>query len=130
MKTAAIAILGSVLLIGGISLLVLPGPGFVLVAAGLTILATRFEWAKLPLNYAKGKAEQGIRGVQQHWLHASVAVVSAVALGGVGVLVLAGVDIPFLGTFTAIVLIVSGLTLLGTVLYARFRPQPDQRPWI
>jgi hypothetical protein len=38
---------------------VLPGPGFVLVAAGLAVLATQFEWARRPLD-AKDKAQQGI----------------------------------------------------------------------
>jgi hypothetical protein len=54
------AILDALLLIAGIALLVLPGPGFVLVAAGPAVLATRFEWARKPLDYAKDKAQQGI----------------------------------------------------------------------
>jgi hypothetical protein len=50
MKTAASVALGAVLLLAGIALLVLPGPGFVLIAAGLALLATRFDWAKKPLD--------------------------------------------------------------------------------
>jgi hypothetical protein len=41
-KTTVIAVLGGLLTLAGIALLVLPGPGFVLVAAGLAVLATRF----------------------------------------------------------------------------------------
>ena len=63
MKTVVIAVLGGLLTLAGIGLLVLPGPGFVLVAAGLAVLATRFSWAKRPLDYAKDKAEQGIEEV-------------------------------------------------------------------
>jgi len=63
MKTAVIAVLGGLLTLAGIALLVLPGPGFVLVAAGLAVLATRFAWARKPLDYAKDKAQEGVEEV-------------------------------------------------------------------
>ena len=43
---------GTVLLIG-VAMLVLPGPGIVVIAAGLAILATEFLWAKHALRNAK-----------------------------------------------------------------------------
>jgi hypothetical protein len=117
-KTVAVAVLGGLLTLAGIALLVLPGPGFVLVAAGLAVLATQFEWARRPLDYAKGKAEDGVHEVGRSWWRAALAVVFALALAAVGVLVLAGVDLPFTNAFTAVVLVLSGLFLLGTVVYA------------
>src|SRR3954468_10562977 len=119
MKTVAVAVLGGLLTLGGIALLVLPGPGFVLVAAGLAVLATQFDWAKKPLDYAKHKAEDGVHEVGRSWWRAVLAVLCALALVAVGVLVLAGVDLPFTNVFTAVVLILSGLFLVGTVFYAR-----------
>jgi hypothetical protein len=118
-KTVVVAFLGGVLTLAGIALLVLPGPGFVLVAAGLAVLGTQFDWAKKPLDYAKGKAEDGVHEVGRSWWRAAFAVLCAAALAAVGVLVLAGVDLPFTNVFTAIVLILSGLFLVGTVVYAR-----------
>ncbi len=50
---------------------------------------------------------------------AAGALVAALALIALGVLVLAGVDLPFVNAFTAVVLILSGLFLVGTVLFAR-----------
>src|SRR5947209_1196896 len=48
-KKAVVAVLGIALLLIGIALLVLPGPGFLLIAAALALLATQFDWAKVPL---------------------------------------------------------------------------------
>jgi asparagine N-glycosylation enzyme membrane subunit Stt3 len=57
-KTAVVAVLGGLLTLAGIALLVLPGPGFVLIAAGLAVLAAHFSWAKRPLDYASPGAHQ------------------------------------------------------------------------
>src|SRR3954469_8746770 len=119
MKTAVIAVLGGLLTLAGIALLVLPGPGFILVAAGLAVLATQFEWARKPLDYAKGKAQDGIHEVGRSWWRAAFAVLCALVLVAVGVLVLAGVDLPFTNALTAVVLLLSGLFLIGTVVHAR-----------
>jgi uncharacterized protein (TIGR02611 family) len=122
-KTVVVAVLGGLLTLAGIALLVLPGPGFVLVAAGLAVLATQFEWARRPLDYAKGKAEDGMHQVGRSRWRAAFAVLCALALVAVGVLVLVGVELPFTNAFTAVVLVLSGLFLLGTVVYARRKEQ-------
>jgi uncharacterized protein (TIGR02611 family) len=57
-KRIAITIAGAALVLGGMVLLVLPGPGVVLLIAGLAVLATEYVWAQRMLNYAKGKATQ------------------------------------------------------------------------
>jgi len=119
MKTVVIAVLGGLLTLAGIGLLVLPGPGFVLVAAGLAVLATRFSWAKRPLDYAKDKAEQGIEEVGKSPLRAVGAALAAAVLIVLGVLALAGVDLPFINALSAVVLILSGLFLVGTIFFAR-----------
>ena len=123
MKTVVIAVLGGLLTLAGIAALVLPGPGFVLVAAGLAVLATRFSWAKKPLDYARDKAEQGIEEVGKSPLRAIGAALAALALVVVGVLALAGVDLPFVNALSAVVLILSGLFLIGTIVFARKQEQ-------
>ena len=126
MKTAVSVTLGAVLLVAGIALLVLPGPGFVLIAAGLALLATRFDWAKKPLDYAKDKAQQGIDEVKNSKVKAGLALACALGLVVLGILGVAGVKLPFLNVLSAIVLILSGLFLVGTVVYAWM--QRDQTP--
>jgi Putative transmembrane protein (PGPGW) len=119
MKRSAVAILGGLLTLTGIALLVLPGPGFVLVAAGLAVLATQFAWAKRPLNYAKDKAHQGMDEVARSWWRAGGALLCAIVLAALGIADMTDLDLPFVNTLSAVVLIASGLFLVGTVLYAR-----------
>src|SRR5918998_4858503 len=104
-KTVVVAVLGGVLTLAGIALLVLPGPGFVLVAAGLAILATQFTWASRPLEYAKDKAQLGIDEVAQSKRRAALAIIGAVALLVAGILEIAGVDLPLVNVITAALLI-------------------------
>jgi hypothetical protein len=69
-KKMAIACAGSVVLMLGIALLVLPGPGIPLVAAGLAILGTQFLWARRALRNAKGAvAKVRRRSGLTAWLH-------------------------------------------------------------
>jgi stage V sporulation protein SpoVS len=125
-KTVVVAVLGGLLTLGGFALLVLPGPGFVLVAAGLAVLATQFDWAKKPLDYAKEKAQDGLEEVGKKPWRAVAAALCALVLVALGVLALAGVDLPFVNAFTAVALILSGLFLVGTVVYARVQEKKGQ----
>jgi hypothetical protein len=54
MKKLVVALIGGTVLLIGIALLVLPGPGLPIVAAGLAILASEFLWARRALRSAKG----------------------------------------------------------------------------
>ena len=45
-KKVLIGIIGGIVLLAGIAMLVLPGPAFIVIPAGLAILATEFEWAE------------------------------------------------------------------------------------
>jgi tellurite resistance protein TerC len=50
---ARIAVIGGTVLLLGIALIVLPGPAFLVIPAGLAILATEFAWAKHWLTKVK-----------------------------------------------------------------------------
>lgn len=56
MKKFFIGLIGGTVLLIGLVLLVLPGPGLPIMAAGLAILATEFFWARRALRNAKGTA--------------------------------------------------------------------------
>jgi len=70
-KRAAVFVLGCALLIVGLVMFVTPGPGIVLVVAGLAVLATEFAWAEHLLDKAKkqaaraGQSAQKVPGVSQ-----------------------------------------------------------------
>jgi uncharacterized protein (TIGR02611 family) len=52
-RKAAVAIVGSTVVIIGAALLILPGPGVIVILAGIAILALEFEWAQKHLNKSK-----------------------------------------------------------------------------
>ena len=56
-KRVAITIIGFVLVLGGIVLLPLPGPGMLIIIAGLAVLGTEYMWARRMLELAKQKAK-------------------------------------------------------------------------
>lgn len=66
-RKTAVFIAGSVVIIVGLILLFIPGPGLLTIAAGLLILSSEFEWAERHLKsvkkrikdaYEKSKAKQ------------------------------------------------------------------------
>lgn len=52
----AILVVGVAVLVAGLIMLVAPGPGVVVIVAGLAILATEFTWAEILLERAKRQA--------------------------------------------------------------------------
>jgi tellurite resistance protein TerC len=52
-KRIIVVIIGGTVLAVGIALLLLPGPAFLVIPAGLGILATEFAWARRWLHKAK-----------------------------------------------------------------------------
>ena len=57
-RRIAITIAGGVVILVGIAMLVLPGPGLLVIIAGLAILATEYVWAERLLRMAKERAIQ------------------------------------------------------------------------
>ncbi len=57
-KRIAVTVVGFALMAAGLVFLVLPGPGLLLMIAGLAVLATEYVWAQRALNLAKQKARQ------------------------------------------------------------------------
>ncbi|MFE9254913.1 TIGR02611 family protein [Streptomyces sp. NPDC006879] len=52
---AGVFVVGLAVVAAGVSMLVLPGPGWVVIFAGMAIWATEFVWAQLVLRWAKRK---------------------------------------------------------------------------
>jgi uncharacterized protein (TIGR02611 family) len=82
---SGIALVGLVVIVAGVVLLALPGPGWLIIFAGLGIWATEFAWAKSLLKsvrHAVGKWTAWIER-QPRWL--------TILVGGIGLLVFAAV---------------------------------------
>jgi len=48
-----VACVGVSLIVAGVAMLVLPGPGIATIIAGLAVLATEFAWARVALHHVK-----------------------------------------------------------------------------
>ena len=71
-KTIVIFVVGVTLIVAGIVMLVVPGPGLLVIVAGLAVLATEFAWAERVLRHAKGRYD-----AWNGWLKRQHAVVKA-----------------------------------------------------
>ena len=76
---------GLIIIVIGLILLVLPGPGWVTIFLGLGLWATEFTWARSLLNFARRQVRAWTRwiGRQPRWL--------SIGIGGAGVILVAAV---------------------------------------
>jgi uncharacterized protein (TIGR02611 family) len=79
-----VAIVGVAIVLLGIMMIPLPGPGWLVVFAGLAILSIEYVWAKHLLGFAR----QRVRAWTQ-WVRLQPFMIR-MAIGGVGLVVLAG----------------------------------------
>lgn len=64
----AIIVFGTLVTLAGLAMMVLPGPGIVVIIAGLGILASEVSWAERLLAYAKKKANVESVTAQHPWI--------------------------------------------------------------
>jgi uncharacterized protein (TIGR02611 family) len=63
-KRIAVTVVGFALLAGGLVMMVTPGPGILVIIAGLAVLATEYAWARRTLERTKEKAKQGGQAIR------------------------------------------------------------------
>lgn len=73
-----VGVVGVAIVAGGLALIPLPGPGWLIVFAGLAVLATEFAWAGRLLDFARDKVRGWTRWVGRQ----SLLVRSAIGLAG------------------------------------------------
>jgi hypothetical protein len=64
-KRIAVTVIGGVLVLGGLAMLVLPGPGILVVVAGFAVLGTEYAWAAAALERTKRTATQAGQAARQ-----------------------------------------------------------------
>jgi uncharacterized protein (TIGR02611 family) len=147
LKRFAVTIVGFALLVIGALLMVLPGPGILLIVAGFAVLATEYVWARRLLRKARQQATKVQEAAVASPVRTAGSVAFALVLVAIGVAMLLVDDVPWpildsildrvWGTFTGAVLIATGLILLTTTyITARtakgqettYTPDPQQRP--
>jgi uncharacterized protein (TIGR02611 family) len=82
-----VGLIGTIVVVIGIILIPFPGPGWLIVLAGLAILALEFQWAQRLLQYTRDRLERWWHWLgRQHWTVRILA-------GLVGLVIVAGVVI-------------------------------------
>src|SRR5918997_4626388 len=118
---------GGLLLVAGVALLVLPGPGLLLVLAGLILLANAFPAVQRFVAPVRTRA----MAAMEESVSSPVRIVFAVGTGLV--LIAAGVvwglypTLPLGGWATGVRLIISGLILVGLLVVSHRRVQQGRR---
>ena len=128
-----VTLAGWVLVLAGIVALILPGPGLLLLLAGLVVLSQEYEWAERRVEPVKKKAVDVARAGVSTFPRIVLSALGAVAVAAVGVLWTLDPEIPELGPIgpslplggwpTGSSNILSGLVALGLLVYSikRFR---------
>lgn len=80
-----ITVIGALVIVFGIVLLAIPGPGWLVIFAGLGILATEYAWARRLLRFARQQVTRWTRWVAERGR------VTQVLLGALGLLVLGAI---------------------------------------
>ena len=62
-KRLVIIVIGLTVLLIGVAMIVLPGPAFIVIPAGLALLAGEFAWARWLLRQIKQKVAAGLSAV-------------------------------------------------------------------
>lgn len=115
-KRFAVTIVGAALLLLGLALMVLPGPGILVIVAGLAVLATEYVWAQRLLKRARSQAEKVQEAAVASPVRTAGTVLFGVVLLGLGLamIFLQDVDLPFWSPVTGGILAVTACILLAT----------------
>lgn len=112
-KRIAYTVVGGLLMLVGVALLVLPGPGLLLVVAGLVLLSRAFPRLERYLAPLQARAAEAAEdSVRSPW-RLTASILTAVALIAAGLVWGLASWVPFRGWPTGASLIVSGLVLFA-----------------
>jgi uncharacterized protein (TIGR02611 family) len=80
-----VGLIGLIIIVVGIILLPLPGPGWLIIFMGLAVWGTEFEWAKRLLGFARRQVARWTSWLlrQPRWLQISCAFLGLLFLAGV-----------------------------------------------
>ena len=118
---------GGLLLVAGVALLILPGPGLLLVLAGLLVLANAFPAAQRFVAPVRKRAMQAAEESVSSPLRIAFSVGTGLVLIAAGVVWWVRPDLPLGGWPTGVSLILSGIILLALLVVSYRRVQAGRR---
>ncbi len=127
-RKVGVTVLGWVLVVAGIAALALPGPGLLLLLAGLVVLSGEYEWAERRTDPVREKAIAAARMGVATWPRIVLSALSACLVIATGVfwwvnpripqIGPVGPELPFGGRATGSGIVLSGLVALGLLIYS------------
>ncbi|MFA1546861.1 PGPGW domain-containing protein [Actinomadura chokoriensis] len=120
-KRGMVLLAGGLVLLAGIALLILPGPGMLLVLAGLLILAREFPAVDRYVEPVRDRAIQAAEESVRSWWRLTGSILTGLALIGAGVAWGLVEELPFSGWSTGSGLILSGFILFGLLYWSHRR---------
>ncbi|WP_243723215.1 PGPGW domain-containing protein [Actinomadura sp. 7K507] len=116
-----LAVVGGAVLLAGIALLVLPGPGMLLVLSGLLILSRAIPSVERFVEPVRVRAVQAAEESVTSWWRLTGSVLTGLALFGAGVLWIVEPRLPLSGWSTGLGLILSGIILYALLFWSHRR---------
>jgi drug/metabolite transporter (DMT)-like permease len=126
-KRTLFIVAGFVLCAVGVVLLVLPGPGLLLVLGGLVLLSNEFEWAHRFTEPVRERAWQAAIESVASPLRIGGSVLAGLALIAAGVVWIVTPSLPFGGAATGSSLILSGVVLFALLVYTYRHVTPEEK---
>ncbi|WP_290057648.1 PGPGW domain-containing protein [Amycolatopsis solani] len=117
-KRVLIASAGAILLVVGVVLLVLPGPGLLLVLAGLLVLASEFPALEKYVDPVRDRAMKAAEDSVSSPLRIAGSVLAGLALLAAGIVWGTVKSLPFSGWSTGSSLILSSLILFALLIWS------------
>lgn len=137
-KRLVLETLGWLLVVAGIAALILPGPGLLMLFAGLLLLSQQYEWAERRVEPVRLRALRGAADSVETWPRIVLSVLAALVLVGLGLLWMIRPPAPHWwpleasywllgGAWTGVTLEVSGLLAFVLLVYSyrRFHGHPE-----
>lgn len=128
LRKTGVTVLGWLLVLVGVAALALPGPGLLLLLAGLVVLSGEYEWAERRVEPVREKAFDVARAGVATYPRILLSALSACLVIAAGVVWWinpriptigpVGPDIPFGGWATGSGIVLSGLVALGLLIYS------------
>lgn len=117
-RRVVVSVVGVALIVVGVLLLVLPGPGLLLVFAGLVVLAGEFPWARRWTAPVQRQAVAAARASVATRLRIAWTAAVGVTLVVAGIVWMTVPSLPFGGVGAGSSLVLSGIILLGLLAYS------------
>lgn len=123
-----VTLVGWVLVALGCAALILPGPGLLMLVAGLVVLSQEYEWAERRVEPMKRRAFDVAKQGVSSWPRIALSLLAAVAVMAVGVVWgldpkiptvwILGPRLPVGGGATGSSILISGIIAVGLLVYS------------